>query len=117
MRPVAISLALLISGCGSTALTPATPMAEILLAPTQFEGKRLKVTGVVEGVTKLPLVAEQFFFLRDGTNRIAVVAYGPLPAEGSRTSIVGIVSSAAIIGGQSVGVHVTVGTPPQTDRQ
>lgn len=83
-----------------------TPIKDIVAAPTRFEGKEVKLRGTVKDVTKVPLLDIRQYTLDDGSGEITVVTTGDLPAEKSALLVTGKVESTAIIGGQSLGLHV-----------
>ena len=84
-----------------------TSIREITAAPASFEGKEVKLKGEVKALTKVPLLDLKSFVLQDGTGEIAVTTKGALPAANSKVVLTGTVASAAIIGGQSLGLHVS----------
>jgi hypothetical protein len=81
-----------------------TKLGDIAAAPAQFEGKEVKVKGAVTQITKIPLIEIKTYVLQDGTGELVVRTDGPLPAKGDTLAIRATVSSAAIIGGESVGL-------------
>ena len=81
-----------------------TPVREIVQAPGQFEGKEVKLKGHARGT--LSLLGLKAYTLRDETGEIAVVTPGNLPAENAEVSIKGVVKSAVIVGGASLGLRV-----------
>ncbi|HKA41527.1 MAG TPA: hypothetical protein VKF40_06025 [Burkholderiales bacterium] len=81
-----------------------TSIGEIAAAPGQFEGKEVKLKGRVKSVVKL--LGVKAFSLQDETGDIIVVTDGQLPAESSDVAVKGIVRSAVIIGGTSLGLKV-----------
>lgn len=83
-----------------------TPIKEIIAAPVQFEGKEVKLKGRAANITKLPILEIKIYTLQDGTGEIAVVTQGTLPAVNDSVALRGTVKSAAIIGGQSLGLRV-----------
>lgn len=83
-----------------------TPVRDIVAAPANFEGKEVKLRGTVRDVTKLPVLNVKTYTLRDDTAEITVATEGNLPAVNDRISLKGIVKSALIIGGQSLGLRV-----------
>jgi len=82
-----------------------TPIREIVAAPGPFEGKEVKIRGKVTQAIKLPILG-QSFVVSDDTGEITVTTNGPLPAPNAEIALTGIVKSAAIIGGQSIGLRV-----------
>ncbi len=83
-----------------------TPVRDILAAPANFEGKEVKLRGTVTEVTKLPILNVRSYTLKDDTGEIEVVTERNLPPVKDRVALRGTVKSAAIIGGQSLGLRV-----------
>jgi hypothetical protein len=81
-----------------------TPVREITSAPGQFEGKEVKLKGRATGALKL--LGLKAYTLRDDAGEIPVVTRGELPAENSDVALRGIVRSAVIVGGTSLGLRV-----------
>ena len=80
-----------------------TPVKEILSAPAQFEGKEVKLKGRVKNTVKL--LGVQVYKLQDETGEITV-STSALPAENAEVVVKGIVKSAVIVGGESLGLRV-----------
>ena len=80
-----------------------TPVKEILSAPAQFEGKEVKLKGRAKNTVKL--LGVQIYKLQDETGEIAV-STNALPAENAEVVVKGIVKSAVIVGGESLGLRV-----------
>lgn len=93
-----------VAGCDQ--LSPATPIKEVLAAPAGFEGREIRLKGRVKEITKIPLIDLKAYTLADETGEIAVITEGALPAQGADVRLTGRVESAAIIGGQSLGLRV-----------
>lgn len=83
-----------------------TPIAELLRAPGEYEGKTVKIRGKVIDAVKLPIVELRYYTLRDGEAEIIVCAGNSIPALGAEVTVVGTVDNAAIIGGQAIGLHL-----------
>ena len=83
-----------------------TPIRDIVSAPGQFEGRDVKLKGAASGVTSVPLVDIRLYTLRDDTGEITVIARNALPAENAKVVVRGIVRTAAILGGQPLGLRV-----------
>ena len=77
---------------------------EIAQTPARFEGREVKIKGRAESATSL--LGFRAFVLRDDTGEILVVTEGELPASGEPVALKGIVKSAMIVGGTSVGLRV-----------
>jgi len=96
---------LLLAGCDALGLG-VTPIREVTTAPANFEGKEVRLKGRVLSVTKLPLLDMKAYTLRDDSSEITVLTQGELPAVNDTVGVSGKVSSAVIIGGQSLGLRV-----------
>lgn len=83
-----------------------TPLKEIAASPAQFEGREVRVKGKVKDITKVPLLDLKLFVLDDGSGEMTVVARESLPAVNETVLLKGVVESMAIMGGESIGVHV-----------
>lgn len=101
---VALIAALALAGCDDLPFGY-TPIKDIVAAPANFDGKEVKLKGKVRDAIKLPILG-QVFTLRDEGGEIAVTTQGSLPATNAEVALKGIVKSAVIIGGQSLGLRV-----------
>lgn len=77
---------------------------EIAAAPGQFEGKEVRIKGNARAPVQL--LGLRAFVLADETGEITVSTAGTLPAAGTEVVVKGIVKSAVIVGGKSIGLHV-----------
>ena len=98
-------LLLTVSGCDYLPFGN-TPVRDVIAKPANFEGKEVKLSGKVTDVTKLPIVELKSFVLDDDTGDIWVTTNLALPAVGDRVTLKGVVKSAVIVGGKSLGLHV-----------
>lgn len=96
---------LLLSGCDYLPFGQ-TPVQEIMAAPAQFEGKEVRIRGKVKDVTKIPLINLSMYIVDDGSGEITVMAQDKLPAMDETVNVRGVVESAAILGGQSIGLRI-----------
>ncbi|MGQ0750888.1 MAG: hypothetical protein ACT4PS_10175 [Betaproteobacteria bacterium] len=105
-RAVAVALlsAWLMAGCDYLPFGY-TAIKEIAAAPGSFESKEVKIRGRVTAAIKLPILG-QSFTVRDESGEITVMTNGTLPQENTEIALTGIVKSAAIVGGQSIGLRV-----------
>jgi len=101
---MAIAL-LLLAGCDALPFGY-TPIRDITAAPATFEGKEVKLKGKVSSITKLPLLGVNAYTLRDDTGEISIATLGAVPAVNDQVALRGTVKSAAIIGGQVLGLRV-----------
>ncbi len=81
-----------------------TRIGDIRNSPRDYVDKEVTVSGAVTGVFSLVVV--KYFTIRDRTGEIAVVTHGPLPKEGERLKVRGIVREAFSIGSESLLVIV-----------
>lgn len=96
---------LVLSGCDYLPFGQ-TPVKELVAAPAQFEGKEVRVRGKVRDVTKIPLINLSMYVVDDGSGEIMVIAQDKVPAMDETVNVRGVVESAAIIGGQSIGLRI-----------
>jgi hypothetical protein len=95
----------LFSGCDYLP-TGRVTIKDIISNPSQYDGKEVKVKGVVSDVTKIPLVGVKFYVLNDQNAQIFVVPKESVPASKSTVTVIGVVKNVAIIGGESIGPHI-----------
>jgi len=81
-------------------------VGEIVSNPTKYEGKRIKVRGVASDVTKIPFLDVKLYVLKDQGSQIMVVAKESIPTAGEKVAVVGIVENVAILGSESIGLHL-----------
>lgn len=96
---------LVLSGCDYLTFGQ-TPVKEIVAAPAQFEGKEVRIRGKVRNVTKIPLIDLSMYVVEDGGSEITVIAQDKVPPMDAVVNVRGVVESAAIIGGQSIGLRI-----------
>jgi hypothetical protein len=99
------AVAVMVAGCDYLPFGY-TPVKDIVAGPAAFEGKEVKLKGTVKDVTKVPVVDLKSFVISDGTGEIAVTTQDTLPAVNDDVALKGTVTSAAILGGQALGLHV-----------
>jgi hypothetical protein len=95
-----------VAGCASLGIG-VTPAADIKRSPASYEGKEVTLKGTVRDVTKLPIVEHKSYVLADSTGEITVTTRSAPPAKGDRLIVRGVVSSRAIIGSHSFGLHLS----------
>jgi hypothetical protein len=83
-----------------------TRIAQILRAPGQYDGKTVKVQGRVKDAVKLPIADARYYVLDQDGATIFVIPASGVPAIDTTVSVVGTVSSPAIIGGVGLGIHL-----------
>ena len=100
------AVVLAVAGCATLGVG-VTPAADIKRSPASFEGKEVTLKGTVRDVTKLPFVELKRYILTDSTGDITVTTRSAAPAKGERLIVRGVVSSNAIVGSHSFGLHLT----------
>lgn len=80
------------------------PVKEIVAAPAQFEGKEVRIKG--QARDPVQLLGLRAFVLADESGEITVTTSDSLPAAGAEVVVKGIVKSAIIVSGQSIGLRV-----------
>jgi DNA/RNA endonuclease YhcR with UshA esterase domain len=81
-----------------------TKIADIRNNPRHYADKEVTVSGEVTGTFSLVVI--KYFALRDGTGEITVVTQRPLPKEGERLKVKGVVREAFSMGSGSLLVIV-----------
>lgn len=81
-------------------------ISDIVANPAQYEGKTVKVRGIVSGVTKIPFVDIQYYSLADNGSQITVFPGGALPVVQANITVIGLLENITIIGNQGFGVHL-----------
>ena len=81
-----------------------TPIKDIIVAPGQFEGKEVKIKG--KAADSVQLLGLRTFTVKDEGGEITVSTNGALPAAGANVAVKGSVTSAVIVGGKAVGLHI-----------
>ena len=83
-----------------------TPIKDIVANPTAYEGKEVKVRGRVLEVTKIPFVEPKFYTLAADGYQLPVLTEHTTPAVDAEVVVIGRVENIAIIGNQSIGMHI-----------
>lgn len=100
-----LAVALVVGGCNMLPFG-FTTIKEITESPANFDGKEIKLKGTVKSVTKVDLLDIKLFVLDDGTGHVTVIPTGDMPGENETVALSGVVENVAIIGGESLGMHV-----------
>ena len=100
-----LAVFLLFSGCAYLPFGQ-TPLKEIVASPAQFEGKEVRIRGRVKDIVKIPLIDLKMYVVDDGSGEVTVIAQDRLPAVNDTVNVTGVVESAAIVGGQSIGLRI-----------
>lgn len=100
-----LAVALVAGGCNMLPFG-FTTIKEITESPANFDGKEIKLKGTVKSVTKVALLDIKLFVLDDGTGQVTIIPTGDMPAENETVVLSGIVENVAIVGGQSLGMHI-----------
>jgi len=98
-----LAASLLLSGCDYLPFGY-TPIKEIVATPGPFEGKEVRIKGKARN--PIQLLDLRTFIVQDETGEIAVTTAGSLPAAGADVAVKGLVKSAIIVSGKSIGLRV-----------
>lgn len=83
-----------------------TKIKEIAENPMKFEGKEVKVKGMVESAMRIPLTETVVYTLKDETGTLTVIGTGAKPNKGDSVKVKGTVSTAIKIGDETFGTHI-----------
>ncbi len=99
----ALAAALALAGCDYLPFGY-TPVKDIVAAPGPFDGKEVRVKGKARDPVQV--FGLRMFSVADETGEIQVSTDGALPAAGADVAVKGVVRSAVIVSGKSIGLHV-----------
>jgi len=100
---VILAAGLLVSGCAARQVR----IAELKDQPTRYNDKSVRVTGMVTNSFGIPLIPFQVYNVDDGSGEITVLSRSGAPARGTRIEVKGKVGEVAVLGGRSIGLHLT----------
>lgn len=83
-----------------------TKIKEIIDSPMKFEGKEVKVKGVVENSLRIPFTEMVLYSLKDESGSILVIGSGTKPNNGDSLKVKGTVNTAIKIGDETFGTHI-----------
>jgi hypothetical protein len=101
---ILIMIVLLVGACEKFGTTP---IGNILEKPREYADRTVVVYGEVEEVFSLVFV--KYFVLEDKTGRIPVITDKPLPKEGTKIKVRGLVKEAFSLGDQQLLVLIEQG--------
>ena len=82
-------------------------IAELKLNPGRYQDRSVNIHGVVTSSWGVPLVPFRFYKVDDGTGEVTVFSQGNrTPTRGARVDVRGKVNEVAVLGGQSLGLHL-----------
>jgi len=82
-------------------------IAELKLNPGRYQDRSVNIHGVVTSSWGVPLVPFRFYKVDDGTGEVTVFSQGSrTPTRGARVDVRGKVNEVAVLGGQSLGLHL-----------
>jgi len=96
---IILAFTLVLLGCVTS-----TPINKILESPRDYTGKPVTISGEVTEVVSLLVV--KYFVVKDNTGKIIVVTKRPLPKEGIKITVKGMVQEAFSIGDKQLIVIV-----------
>lgn len=98
-------LLFIMNSCGYLPLG-ATSIKEILANPAQYDGKTVKVRGIVSDITKIPLMDIRFYTLDDEGSQLMVYVTGDMPAPKDNIMVVGTLENVVIVKSINLGLHL-----------
>jgi hypothetical protein len=81
-----------------------TPIKDIVAQPGPYDGKEVRIKGKARDPVQF--LELKMFVVADETGEIRVSTAGAVPNPGADVAVKGVVKSAVIISGKSVGLHV-----------
>ena len=98
-------LTLTLSACALSLRNPS--VGELRNNPARYYDKTVSVEGVVTSSWGVPLLPFKVYKIDDGTGELTVLSQNArTPTKGSRVRVRGKVNQVAVLGGQSLGLHV-----------
>jgi len=99
-----LALAVVASGC---ALSTRPSVAELKYNPGRYYDKTVAIEGTVTSSWGVPLMPFRMYRVDDGTGEVTVLSQdGRVPSKGAHVRVKGKVNEVAMLGGQSVGLHI-----------
>jgi len=83
-----------------------TGIKDVMQNPANYEGKEIKVKGIVANVLKIPFVEIKLYTIKDEGAELTVLTDLQLPGTNQKIAIRAIVDNTAIIGGESIGLKL-----------
>jgi hypothetical protein len=96
-------LTVLVGGCAARSAR----IGDLTTNPAPYYDRTVRLEGHVTSSWGVPLLPVRIYRIHDGTGEITVVSRGGrAPTRGARVRVTGTVSELAVLGGQSVGLHL-----------
>jgi hypothetical protein len=104
-RLMTIAALLFVPACATSLRNPS--IAELRDHPGRYQDHTVSVSGVVTTSWGAPLVPFRFYRVDDGTGEVVVFSQSSrMPARGEQVRVRGRVDDVAVLGGQTVGLHL-----------
>ena len=96
-------LTALVSACALRAQN----IADLQHNPGRYQDRSVRIDGVVTSSWGVPLVPFKLYKVDDGTGEVTVISQGArTPTRGAHVHVRGRVNELAVVGGQSIGLHI-----------
>ena len=96
-------LTALVSACALRAPS----IADLQHNPGRYQDRSVQIDGVVTSSWGVPLVPFKLYKVDDGTGEVTVISQGTrTPTRGAHVHVRGRVNELAVVGGQSIGLHI-----------
>jgi hypothetical protein len=97
---------LLVTSTGACALRSAS-VADLRGNPSRYHDRTVSIDGVVTSSFSVPLVPFKMYKVDDGTGEVTVLSQNSrTPTTGARVRVKGKVNDVAVVGGQTIGLHL-----------
>ena len=107
MKFLALVVLMATAALGGCDYIGVTPIKEIVAAPANFDGKEVKLRGMVKDTTRIPLVNIKSYVLKDDSGEINIHTEADLPRMNEKINVKAKVQNVAIIKGESIGTTLT----------
>ena len=102
LTPVLLA-AVLVAGCAAHVRN----INDLRRNPARYHDKTVSLEGVVTSSWGIPLVPFKVYRIEDGTGEVTVISQNArTPTRGARVRVTGKVNEVAVLGGQSLGLHL-----------
>jgi hypothetical protein len=98
-------LTVLVSACAMATRSPR--ISELRANPARYQNHSVNISGVVTSSWGVPLVPYRMYKVDDGSGEVTVLSQSThMPTRGAHVRVKGKVEDIAVLGGQSLGLHL-----------
>jgi hypothetical protein len=100
-------LAVILTVGGAACALRAPNIADLRTNPGRYQGRTVRIEGVVTSSWGVPAVPIRYYRVDDGSGQVTVLSRGTaLPTRGARVRVSGRVGELAVLGGEPLGLHL-----------